>query len=334
MERGKNKTERKRPVLTTAFFLTGILVISLSLMLSNCGKAQQKSIIADGGSFAIDLSLASNQGLVVLVNANSFHPSLNGTPFTVEAWVKSTNNDDGAIFSRFGTGFGTSASGGIALYSATSTARFVLRIPVSGSTGADYIIDSGVNINDGAWHHITALLVDKDHASTHATSTANCLPTRCCTSTVRSEIPHLDIYVDGLFKNCRSTWDLADSATKAQFANSTSGFDKAFLGRMDATLDGITINEHFDGIIDEVRLYKVAKTSDDITATWNRELNNSEIASVDLIGYWRNNVGIGSISPESSGGGYNGTIFQCDDGTIPPDLSCIKWENSWVAGDW
>ena len=325
MERGKNKTARRRPALSTAFFLTGILIISLSLMLSNCGKAQQKSIITDGGAFAIDLSLASGakQGLVVLVNPNINHPNLDGTEFTVEAWVKSTSNANGAIFSRFGTG----TSGGIALYSATSTARFVLRIPTSGSTSADYIVNSAVNINNGAWHHIAAVLVNIAH-STHATSTS-------CTTTVRSETPHLDIYVDGTFRNCATTWGNADdSASEAQFANSTGVFDKAFLGRMDATLDGITISEHFDGIIDEVRLYRVAKTAADINATMNRDLNNSEIASVDLISYWRNNVGIGSIATESSGGGYNGTIFQCDDGEIPPAVSCAKWTGSWVAGDW
>ncbi len=329
MERGKNKTERKRPVLTTAFFLTGILIISLSLMLSNCGKAQQKSIIADGdgGPFAIDLSLASNQGMVVLVNPNSNHPSLDSIQFTVEAWVKSTSNADGAIFSRF------NSDSGIALYSATSTARFLLRIPTSG-TGADYIVDSNVNINNGAWHHIAAMLVNESHATstanTHATTSSS------CTSTIRGEEPHLDIYVDGTFRNCARTWGIgADSATEPQHATSTASFNVAYLGRMEElNANSIAATERFTGIIDEVRLYKIAKTSAQINATMNRELNNNEIASDDLLNYWRNNVGSGSISPEHTGAGFNGTIFQCDPSKVPPDPSCIKWENSWVAGDW
>lgn len=321
MERRKNKTERKRPVLTTAFFLTGIFIISLSLMLSNCGKAQQKSIIADGGSFAIDLSQASSgkQGLVVLVNPNSNHPSLNLTPFTVEAWVKSTSNADGAIFSRYND------NAGIALYSATSTARFVLRIPTSG-TGADYIIDSGVTIDDGAWHHIAAVLVDTAHSG-HATSTS-------CTTDARIEEPHLDIYVDGVFRNCATTYGLADGAPGPQYANSTDAFNAAYLGRIGSDLDGLVNTEKFDGVIDEVRLYKIAKTVTEINATMNRELNNVEIASDNLLNYWRNNVGIGSTTPEHTGNAFNGTIFQCNPGTVPPNPSCIKWENSWAAGDW
>ncbi len=322
MRRKKNKTERRRRVSSIAFLLTGILIISLSLMLSNCGKAKQKSIIADGGSFAIDLSLASSgkMGMVVIVNPNKSQPSLNQTQLTVEAWVKSTSNPSGVIFNRY------SADSGIALYSATSTARFVLRIPASG-TATDYIVDSAVNINDGAWHHIAAVLVNADHSTTtpspnHATSTS-------CTTAVMAETPHLDIYVAGTFRNCATTASL--------YATSTHAVDTAFMGRATAPIDGVyvtTTRSRFDGKIDEVRLYKIAKTSAEINATMNRELNNVEIASDNLLNYWRNNVGKGKITVDYTGNSFNGTIFQCNPDTIPPNSSCIEWEDSWAAGDW
>ena len=388
MGRKKNKTEKRRPVSGIAFFLAGIFIICLSLILSNCGKSEQKSIEL-GGPFAIDLSLApiDKQGLVVLVNPNGNHPSLDETEFTVEAWVKSkTATLNGSIYSRF------SSDEGIALYIKDNFPKFTLRFPGT-ATGTDYIVESDAAVSEDEWHHIAAVLVDENHSSIHQDCTDRCSTTKTTTCTLdadcpigetcvtdaETERPHLDIYVDGTFQECATTGSQfatkrckttktttctvdadcplfnvlecseTNSTTCTVDADCPTGetcisvdtcvsmtgtFDKAFLGRMDVALDGLDTTTRFDGIIDEVRLYRVAKTEAEINATKDRELINSgEFASDDLISYWSNNIGKGSVTPDNTGAGYNGTIWHCVPPLIPPDCT-ERLSDGWVRGDW
>jgi len=381
MGRGKSKTERKKPALSITFFLTGILVVSLSLVLLNCGKSKQKSIM-DGGDFALDFSLATADKsiLVFISNPNRGALSLEGTEFTVEAWVKSkTANLNGGVFSRYD-------QGGIALYVKDNVPKFSLRLP-SGITSTDYIVESNVSIAQDEWQHIAAVLVDEDHSSVHQDCTDKCSTTTSTTCTVdadctikecsvttsttctvdadcptgetcisvpetcvtdaESQTPHLDIYVDGVFSNCASTGssfislvcELTTSTTCTVDADCPTGetcitlIGDQNLGNLKFPLDGLT-DPRFDGIIDEVRLYGIAKTAAEINETKDRKLNESEMVSDDLMNYWKNDVGKGFTVIDSSGGADNGTIFECNPGVPVDNSSCILWDRSWTAGDW
>ena len=70
----------------------------------------------------------------------------------------------------------------------------------------------------------------------------------------------------------------------------------------------------FNGIIDEVRIWSVARTAQDIVANMNAQI----VSAPNLLGRWGFNDASGTVAIDSSGRGTNGTIV----GT--------NW--SWVTG--
>jgi hypothetical protein len=62
---------------------------------------------------------------------------------------------------------------------------------------------------------------------------------------------------------------------------------------------------HFDGMIDEVRLWNVARTGDEIKQTMSERLTGNEGW---LVGYWRFDEGSGTIAHDSSTKGHDGTL--------------------------
>jgi hypothetical protein len=64
----------------------------------------------------------------------------------------------------------------------------------------------------------------------------------------------------------------------------------------------------FKGLIDEVRLWNVSRTSSEISDSWNRILNSTESASPFLIGYWRFDEGAGLESEDLSLQDNNATL--------------------------
>jgi hypothetical protein len=71
---------------------------------------------------------------------------------------------------------------------------------------------------------------------------------------------------------------------------------------------------YFNGVIDEVRIWSIARAAQDIIANMNVEI----VSAPNLLGRWGLNEGSGNVATDSSGRGVNGTIV----GT--------GW--SWVAG--
>jgi len=64
--------------------------------------------------------------------------------------------------------------------------------------------------------------------------------------------------------------------------------------------------QYFDGTIDEVRIWNVARTASEITAWMNRPLTGTEEG---LVGYWRFDEGSGTTTADSSGHGNTGTLM-------------------------
>jgi Concanavalin A-like lectin/glucanases superfamily len=62
---------------------------------------------------------------------------------------------------------------------------------------------------------------------------------------------------------------------------------------------------HFDGTIDEVRLWNVARTGDDIKRTMSERLTGNEGW---LVGYWRFDEGAGTVAHDSSTKGNDGAL--------------------------
>jgi hypothetical protein len=61
----------------------------------------------------------------------------------------------------------------------------------------------------------------------------------------------------------------------------------------------------FKGIIDEVRIWNIARTESEIQSTMNQSLNGNETG---LIGYWKFDEGTGTITSDATSNHNNGTI--------------------------
>jgi len=252
--------------------------------------------------YAVDMTLAPHVASISVDNDNL--PDLSASEFTIEAWVKSrTDYLNGNVFSRFQY-MGT----------ALSIDNNVPRLTIgnsethSTSTSRQFVVSSNESILKNIWTHIAGVLVNQNHQSVHASCNG-----------AETETPHIDIYINGEFKNCASTDSgLADNPPTGNNNRIDMAGDSRYSG--------------FDGVLDEVRFWSVARTQAEIQQCMTTELNNSggacENNSSILKGYWRFNEGSGSEVYDSSGHGYDG-VKRLELYSIGKDYS---WDGGWVPG--
>ena len=77
----------------------------------------------------------------------------------------------------------------------------------------------------------------------------------------------------------------------------------------------------FQGQIDEVRVWNVARTPGDLQANMSHELTGNEAG---LAAYYRMSDGSGLTLTDNSGHGWNGTLMD-GAGILPPDGSPPQW---------
>lgn len=315
-------------------FISGILILSIGFIFTSCGKDPQLKVAdSDRGQFAIDFSLAPESiGTATGVNQN--FPSIENKELTIEAWVKSrSDNLNGGIFGRMD-------ATGVALYVKNNEPKMVIRRDTIaggemrcdqlGSTSTECIVESGFQLQKDVWTHIAGVLTMEDHSSG---------PNDCVD--VGSEKPHLVIYINGELKNCATTESLfANNVTvtnfltigyvMARFCEVEENPDNPCPPNKEHFLDEDTIKDttRFDGIIDEVRFWRVARTQEQIQACMSRELSQTgdgecAVDPSTLIGYWRLNAGQGSQIFDSSGMGSNG---------VKESPSGESWDGGWVEG--
>jgi len=306
MKRTVNFT-RKASIL----LLSGIIIISVGLLVISCGKGpQQKVLDFAAGAFAVDFSVCTGSPPCTLSldsSSSSLDPFKNdsskkigGKELTIEAWVKNraTSTLSGGIFGRLD-------SGGIMLYAKNNVLKALVRraLPTTGSV--EYTVGDTSSVPSG-WTHVAAVLVNENHAST----TSHTGLSSECTS-AKGETPHLDLYINGTLVNCASTATSGVSYYATEPGGSTviAGAigDAGSIGQ--TSLDGVGVTTQFEGIIDEARLWGVARTPAQIRACMNRELSvgDSQCGIDDsLISYFRFNEGSGVIVSEFSGLGAGG----------------------------
>ncbi len=78
----------------------------------------------------------------------------------------------------------------------------------------------------------------------------------------------------------------------------------------------------FHGLIDEVRIWNVARTEEQIQASWNRSLRGDEPG---LVGYWPLNEGSGQAIMDASAHHNDGRLGS----TTGPDTN----DPTWVVSD-
>jgi hypothetical protein len=75
-------------------------------------------------------------------------------------------------------------------------------------------------------------------------------------------------------------------------------------------------DDHFDGVIDELRVWSTARTADEIRSNMYRALSGSESG---LVGYWKFDEGTGTTAADTSGGGA---------AVLAPDSATPAWISS------
>jgi len=319
--------------------IAGILIMCACFALTGCGNSVLKVLNPQVGQCALDFSLDTTN-FAALVAANNNFPSIAGNSLTVEAWVKPgapTSTAATGIFARFG-------SAGAILYVEGGIPKFALRqftpSPPAASTSTDYTVSATTAIAQDTWYHLAGVVVNEDHgdgvgADDHGAASAN--PILCADGNGNptggeSETPHIDIYVDGKLEACATTWDTTSfggpqGVSDPSVFGTSKDTNVARIGLSATSVDGATGGQ-FQGAIDEVRLWTVARSKADILACANVELSSTgsgacSVDSTKLKGYWKMNECKGTNVADWSGAGSAGGL---EVNGIDP------WSDGWVTG--
>jgi hypothetical protein len=327
-------------------------------LIISCGRGpKRKAQSSDKGQFALDFSLSPGD-LAFATIVNRFFPSIEDKELTLEAWVKretNISNLNGAVFARADTK-------GAVLYVKDNEPKFAIRYarfatstlstlltsspPRTPSikqeqtnalnplkcedidvTSTECGVGSNFSLLNKVWTHIAGVLVDKKHI--HPTSSS-------CSSDVMAQTPHLDFYINGEFADCATSEEnFAEDPVLSHLAreNPDDFLNRADIGNVGVNIEvdeTINILTRYDGLIDEVRFWTIARTQDQIQKCMGQELSFSGsgdclIDSNTLKGYWRLNEGEGHDITDFSGHGLNGGIE-----FTPP---VTKWDGGWVLSD-
>ncbi|MDO8281072.1 MAG: PKD domain-containing protein [Thermodesulfovibrionia bacterium] len=164
-----------------------------------------------------------------------------------------------------------------------------------------------------------------------------------------SEMPHVDMYVNGTYQNCGSTagnfsdaLDLGNSGNpvnevigESQIVSVDTGTGNDWKNIQDPNY--ISPRSRLLAVIDEVRFWKVARTVSDVAQCMNSELlPGSGACGIDnsiLKGYWRFNEGTGATVIDNSGSGNNGAKVYCDLDCENFTATNFSWNNGWTDGN-
>jgi len=115
------------------------------------------------------------------------------------------------------------------------------------------------------------------------------------------------LYKDGILQNTTDIYHEIEYSTSSMWN---------MIGAVD---DGT--GQHFNGVIDEVRIYNRALSAEEIRANMHRRLQGNE---PNLVGYWDFDEGEGQVVYDLSGNGNNGQLGSTPD----PDESDPTWVES------
>jgi hypothetical protein len=352
----RNLKENKKNM--QLFLIVGILVLCVGFSIMSCGtKPQKKVAVISGGHYALDFTDCPLSPCRAIIDSNVFEadptkrigseqypaPFTGGKDLTLEAWIKINSDFSGTIFGRLD-------SSGTALYlnsqgvsPSSTTPRFAIRRVVpspssaTGTSTVEYIVDSnygiGPNAHDrlGEWIHVAGILSSTDHTGQHA----------ACGG-AEAQIPHMDIYIDGVFQNCASTignntaaGDPDPTPASEAYAQDpiTNLMAVGVWGESGPAIEGgVTADLAFDGKIDEVRLWTADRTST-LNKCKDKEisLDGSDCGiqgNDNLVAYFRFDEGSGHIVNDWAGLGSGGKEYPNPNAT--PDMPVIDWEGGWT----
>ena len=197
----------------------------------------------------VDFDGINDAGQVPDADGLSFGNGTVDTPLTIEAWIRPDNmTSRGQILGKWGD---TTAE--YRLYIFSNIIRLDLRDQSAGATTWAYTTLSQASLL-GGWHHLAATYDGRGGATA---------------------ADGITIYIDGVSVpltrgNHASYVAMENRTAPLQIARESAGWS------------------HYDGGLDEVRLWSVARSATQLQATLNTELTGSETG---LRGYWRFNEG-------------------------------------------
>jgi hypothetical protein len=299
-----------------SLLLSGILFICISFVLTNCGTDPQLKVSDPNvGQCALDLSDVPGGQIVEVVGGNARFPSIAGDNLTVEAWMKPGAADPNSASGVFGRYDGA----GALMWVKNNIPKFAIRVEAL-PTSTDFTV-SGTQLPSGDWAHIAGMLTNETH--THAASAS-------CTAGVLAESHHLDIFINGSFVDCATSG--SNGVSDPLKAGDPKEGNTAHIGVLPSTITPLvdgnisTTNSNFMGAIDEVRLWTVARSADEIDECKDSELTSSGDCALNsdiLKGYWKMNECKGGEVFDWSGGGTAMGIETSDGEFL---------EDGWVAG--
>jgi len=199
---------------------------------------------------------------------------------TVSAWIKTETTTTGQIIS-WGyqpTNVHVVSAGGGGNWMFMVLAEGNLRLGVGGGG-----IDGSTNVADGQWHHVAAVLE----------------------SDGTPDLSDVKLYADGV----------EEYTTAGDLQINTAGGANVRIGGLSGwavwwPLDNFIWSPadsgwYFEGAIDEVRIWNVARSKDQIRADMHRRLEGNEAG---LVGYWNFDEGQGRIAYDLSPKGNNGYL--------------------------
>lgn len=247
---------------------------------------------SDSVTVTVNTLLAANTALA-LPGAGAYvtfgrAPLLGVSQFTLEAW-----------FRRLGAGQTTSTgSGGVTAVPLVSKGR-------SESDGSNKDMNYFLGINGSGY-----LVADFEEGATGQNPGLN-HPVAGSTALANDIWYHAAATYDGVTWRLYLNGQLDGQLTVNRPPRSDSIQHAAIGTAMNST--GVA-SGYFNGVIDEVRIWNVARSAQDIVSAMNLEVTSAP----NLLGRWGLNEGSGTAATDSSGQGVNGAII----GT--------NW--SWVAG--
>jgi hypothetical protein len=223
-----------------------------------------------------------------------------GKELTAEAWVKiHSTSTTGAIFGRMD-------SAGIYLLVESGKPKVVVRRAVKPTGTVDLIVSSPYALLLNTWTHLAGVLSFPSAA----------------TSTLR-------LYVDG-----QSVANVGAEVASTLYTEPGTTYMRAGAYAEGDDITGVPKSSALDSVVDEARLWGVARTQSEIRACMGEELAlNSETCgrSTDkLIGYFRFNQGSGHSIREWSGLGWG--VLDYFDKNSSKNPPYEMWDTGWTAG--
>ncbi|MCA9732035.1 Ig-like domain-containing protein [candidate division KSB1 bacterium] len=233
---------------------------------------------ANTGVGDVDVRLDPTPNNALLLDGSGGHvriahqDSLNfgaGDDFTIETWIKFTGNGGSGSADAAILGIGHDGNYPFRLQTLRGESNpgviAFVRANHDQTDVKSKTLRSPDNYNDGKWHHIAAVY--------------------------KSQSNTMILYIDGNEKAQENDKDVP---------NPSAPGEDLFIG-----VENGSENQYFAGEIDELRIWKKARTLEEIRADMNLPLNGSE---KDLAGYWPFDVGVGNIAADLTEHAHYGAL--------------------------